>query len=91
MRNEVQSITDSQNRNAKLQYAFVGRRGIIVVNRTGATGQDDSSGRIAFDFIQGRCAGKHYREDALFADASRDQLRVLRAKVEDDDGFGIHA
>jgi hypothetical protein len=40
-------------------------------------------------------AGKHDREDFLFADAARDELRILRAKVEDDDcliqrGLGFH-
>jgi len=26
----------------------------------------------------------------LFADAARNQLRILRPKVEDDNGFGSH-
>jgi hypothetical protein len=26
----------------------------------------------------------------LFADAARDELGILRAKVEDDDGLGFH-
>ena len=45
-------------------------------------------GRVALDFIELGRAGQHDGKNILFADAARDELRILRAKVEDDDGLG---
>jgi len=47
-------------------------------------------GRIAADFIQAGGAWEDDGKDVLFADAARDELRILRAKIEDDDGVGFH-
>jgi hypothetical protein len=35
-------------------------------------------------------AGQHDGEDVQFANAARDELRVLRAKIQDDDRLGSH-
>ena len=58
------------------------------------------AGRVALDFVERSGAGQHDGENVLFADAARDELRILRAKVEDDDrlvkdglvkdGLGFH-
>src|SRR5262249_2576597 len=43
------------------------------------------------NFIEGSRARKDNRKDALLTNATRNQLRVLRTKVEDDYGGGFHA
>jgi len=43
-----------------------------------------------FDFSEGRCTWQHNGEDILLANAPRNQLRVLRTEVEDDDCLGGH-
>lgn len=45
---------------------------------------------IALDFIQRGSAGQDHGEDVKLADAPRNELRVLRAEVEDNDGLGVH-
>src|ERR1035441_1390500 len=46
--------------------------------------------RVAVDFVERSGAGQDDGEDVLFADTARDELRILRAKVEDDDRLRFH-
>ena len=87
---ELQAVADAEHRQAEMQHAVVGGRRVGVVDRGRAAGQDDARGRVALDFVQRSGAGKHDGEDVLFADAAGDELRVLRAEVEDDDRLGFH-
>ena len=70
-------------------WSSIGGR-VGVVDRRRASGEDDACGRVALDFFQRSGAGQDDGEDVLFADATRDELRVLRAEVEDDDRLGFH-
>ena len=65
-----------------------GRVGFVDGRR--AAGEDDAAGDVALDFFQRGGAREDDGEDVLFADAARDELRVLRAEVEDDDRLGFH-
>jgi hypothetical protein len=40
---------------------------------------------------QGRRAGQHDGENVLLANAPRNQLRILRTKVKDNDCLGVHS
>jgi len=90
VRDEVKTITDSQNRNSQPKHPIISRRSIVIVDRAGPTREDDAGRPVARDLIQRGCAGKYDLEDSLLADPSRNELRVLGAKVEDDDGGGLH-
>ena len=48
-------------------------------------------GLMRLNFAQRRRAGQHHGEDILLADAARNQLRILRPEVQDDDCLGVHA
>src|SRR5579862_783353 len=82
---ELEAIADAEHGQTHVQYAFVGRGSVGIVDRRWSARQHDARGRIALDFVERGGAGKYDGEDVLFADATRDELRVLRAEVEDDD------
>src|SRR2546423_1850244 len=88
--NEMQSVADAQNGNAQRKDTLVGRGSVIVVHRTRAARKNDSSRMVALDLVEWSSAGEYDREDALFANPARDKLRILRAKVEDDDRLRFH-
>ena len=90
MRNELQTIADAEHRHAKAENRGVGGGRIGVVDRAGATGEDDADGLMRFGFRRERSAGQDYGEDILLANAAGDELCVLRAKVKDDDRRGVH-
>ncbi len=52
--------------------------------------ENDSHRRIAANFCQASVEGQDDGEDFLFADAARDELRILGAEVEDYYGLGFH-
>ena len=82
---QVQAVADTKNGQAEMQDLFVHRGCIGFVDRRRASGEDDAGGRVTLDFFQRSGAGEDDGEDVLFADAARNELRILRAKVEDDD------
>ena len=90
LRHEVQAVTDAEHGHSEMQHLLVGRGRVGVIDGRRASGEDDAGGRIALDFFQRGGAGEDDGEDVLFADAARDELRVLRAEVEDDDRLSFH-
>ena len=87
---ELQAVADAQHRQSKMQDALVGRRRVGVIDGRRPARQHDARRRIALDLVERCGAGQHDGEDVLFADAARDELRILRAKVEDDDRLRFH-
>ena len=81
----LESIADAEDGEAESEDGGIGRWGVGVVDRAGASGENDSDGMVRLDFVDGGGAGKDDGEDVLFADAAGDELGVLRAEVEDDD------
>ena len=67
-------------------------RSIVPPSRPGADIDTESgaAGREREHLVDGRGAGQDDREDVELADAARDELGVLRAKVEDYDCRGVH-
>ena len=87
---ELQAVADAQHRQSEMQDALVGRRRIGVIHGRRPARQHNARGRVALDFVERGGAGQDDGEDVLFADAARDELRILRAKVEDDDRLRFH-
>jgi hypothetical protein len=46
---------------------------------------------VCLNFPKRRRAGQHDREDILLAYAPRNQLRILRTKIENYDCLGVHS
>ena len=90
MDDEMQSIADAQHRHAEIEQLWVGGGRVRIVDGRRPAGEDEAERLERFDFGEGRGAGQHDGEDILLANAPRDQLRVLRTEVEDDDCLGGH-
>ena len=87
---ELQSVADAEHGDAKIEDSLVGQRRVFVVHRRRPARKNDPHRRVAANLFQAGVERQNDREDFLFADAARDQLRILRAKVEDNDGLGFH-
>jgi hypothetical protein len=85
MDHELQPVADPQHGQTEFEYALVRGGSIFVVNRAWAPGEDYPHRRIATNFLKASSAGKNDGKDVLFADAARNELRILRSKVEDND------
>ena len=75
---------------ASIRRTLIGGRSIGIVNGRGPSAQDDSGRTVAPDFIHGGVAGQDGGKDFQFADAARNQLRILRTEVKNDDGLVFH-
>ena len=84
---ELQSVADAEHGHAQLKHARVRGRSVFVINRPGRAREHDARRRIAFHFVELRRARQHDRKHILLANAARDQLRILRAEVKDDNAL----
>ena len=87
---ELQSVADAEYGQAQLKDFGVRGWSVGVVDRRWASGKNDSDRGVALNFFDAGCARQNYRKNILFANAARDELGILRAEVEDDDGLGFH-
>lgn len=62
----------------------------MIVNGRWASAQNDTGRPVAFDLIQRSSTGQDHGKYFEFADAARNELRVLRTEVENDDGLFFH-
>jgi hypothetical protein len=85
----LQAVADAEQRQAAVEY-LLGRRGRAGLRRRfRAAGQDDAFRAERSDLGRVVIPGPDFAIDADFADAPCDQLRVLRAEVEDEDLVGV--
>ena len=61
-------------------------RGALGVDARRTAGEDERRRRAARDLLGGDVERHDLRVDPRLADAARDELRVLRPEVEDEDG-----
>ena len=87
---EVQSVADAEGGQVELEKRGVGFRSVGIVDGRWATGEDDAERLVGFNFRDGRRAGEDDGEDVQFADTASDELRILRAEIEDNNGLGVH-
>ena len=88
---EMKSIADAQHGHAKFQQLGIGGRGVRIVDRRRSAGQNDAERLQGLNFSKGNRAGQHDGEDVQFANAPRNQLRILRAKIENNNCLGVHS
>ena len=82
----LESVADAEGGQAEREDCGVGGRRVGVVDGAGASAEDEADGVVRVDLSDGRGAGQDDGEDVVFADPAGDELGVLRAEVEDDDG-----
>jgi hypothetical protein len=79
---DLQAVTDTEYRNPQLKNLFGDGGRFRSVNTLGPPGQDDGPGILFSDPGDRQVEGEYLRIHAQFSDLSRDQLGVLRAKIE---------
>ena len=87
---ELQPVADAEHGHAEFEDVLIGVGRAFVVDGERPPGENDAYGRVAANLGERGVEREDDREDLVFADAARDELRILRAKVEDDDGLGFH-
>src|SRR5579864_4009304 len=71
MSNEVEAVTDTQNRQTESKYLIVSGRRIRIVDRAGSSTQNDACGVVALDLLQRCRTGQDDGKNLQFTDAAR--------------------
>src|SRR5258708_2460238 len=87
MHHELEPVADTEHGHSEVKDAFVRWRRVFVVDRPRRARENDPYRRAVLDFLERCRARQDDGEHILLADAARDKLRILRAKIEDDDGL----
>ena len=84
LRHPLHAVADAQHRHAQAKQRRVG---LVVgfVHRVGAAREDDRLGVKGADGVDGHVVGVQFAIDMRLAHAAGNQLRHLRAKVENED------
>ncbi len=84
-RHLLDAVAEAQDRDAELEHGRVHVRRALGVHARGTSGEDERRGCTARDLLGGDVERHDLRVDPRLADAARDELRVLRPEVEDED------
>ena|SRR5438067_6413228 len=90
MHHELKSVADSEHGQAPLENTGVCGRSVGVIDRARAPRKNYAHGRVAANLFQTGSTRQYHGKNVLFADAARDELRILSAEIKDDDGLGFH-
>ncbi len=88
-RHRVHAVADAEHRHAELEHGLRRGRRARGGHRFGAAGEDDAVRLEGAHGGIGHVPGMDFAVDAEFADAPGDELRVLRAEVDDQDAVGV--
>ena len=93
LRDPHHPVAEPEDRDSEIEELRVALRRPVVVDARGAAREDDPLRRQPRDLLRLRVERKDDRADPRLADPPGDDLRVLGAEVEDDDGVGggVHA
>src|SRR5688500_3512162 len=86
MRHEVHPVADAEDRQPPIYDATVDARRVRLVNTRRAAREDHAHDVLLPQLVRSDVVREDLAVDARLAYAARDQLRVLRAVVEDGDG-----
>ncbi len=84
-RHQLKAVADAENRQTARPNLLVDAEGVGAKRALRAAGQNDRSRVAALDLFPRRIVRDDFRINACFTDTARDQLRILRAEVDDDD------
>src|SRR5215469_2386966 len=92
MGHPLHPVANSEHRQSETKHAAVTVRRFFVIDRAGAAGQDNADRLQALDVGNGGIARQNRGEHFLFANPTRDQLRVLAAKIQNNHAaWHVHA
>ena len=84
---QLHAVADAKHRHAELKDFFVGQRRFRGIHAGWAAGQDDAPGFQRGDFLRGCVEAQDLRIHVALANAARNDLRVLRAEIKNDNLF----
>lgn len=85
MRHELHTVANAEDWQPEIEDRWIGMRRLFSINAGGAAAEDQALRMHRRDFFRGRIEGDDLRINLALAHATRDDLRVLRAEVENDD------
>ena len=85
-REQLRAVTDAQRRHAQLEEARIDRGRALRVHRGGAAGEDHRCGIPPTHLLGGGSVRDELRVDPRLAHPAGDQLRVLPAEIDHQDG-----
>ncbi len=90
-RNELHAVTNSKYRSPNL-FVKIRRhtRSVLVRHARGPARKDHALRTLRGDLVRRKMKWMYLAINALLPHTPCDQLRVLRAKIEDDDKFMVH-
>ena len=86
---ELLAVADAEHRHAELEQARIAARRFGIVDALRATAQDDRGGIELFQRVERQRARVDLAVDVALAHAPRDELRVLRAVVENENDLTL--
>src|SRR5205085_8555994 len=88
---ELHAVADSENGHTEIEDLARTDRRRLSVNGLWSAGKNDRARRDLANLVDRKIKRVNHRVDTVLANASRDQLRVLRSKIENENGLvGMH-
>ena len=87
---ELCTVADSENRNAEVKNGGVIAGGVVLKDALRTAGKNDALVVLRLNLLQRSGIRQNFGVDMLFADAPRNELVVLSAEVENQDGFMLN-
>ena len=88
---DLHPVADAQHGHAQFEQPLVAARSAFFVNAGRAARKDDAGGLDGGEFFDADVRGDEHAENAGLAHATRDQLNVLAAEVEDRHDLALKA
>jgi len=89
LRHGLHAVADAEHGHAGVPHGLRRLRRLGVGHRLRPAGEDDAAGAEFADRRVGHVPGMDLAVDAAFADATRDELGVLRPEIEDQDAMRV--
>ncbi|CAB4834767.1 unannotated protein [freshwater metagenome] len=83
---ELCAVANAEDRHAEVVHRAVDRWSTLGVHRLGAAREDDRRGLLGHDLVDGDRVRHDLAVDVGLAHSTSDELRVLRAEVDDEHG-----
>ena len=90
VRDELAAIADAEHGHARIKKRGIDVRRVLKIDTVRAAGEDEADGLHCKKIREGRRVGLHLTVNAAFTHAAGDQLVVLTAEVQDNDGLMVH-
>ena len=90
VRDELAAVADAEHGHARVKERGIDVRRVLEIHAVRAAGEDEADGIHREKVRKRRRVGLDLAVNAAFAHAARDELVVLAAKVQYDDGLMVH-